>query len=122
MKNKILSFVKKNNWLPGVKHGWGNGYVVIPNGHPMHGKHYDEVPVGVHGGLTFSESVNSVIGNFTELTEEMKDGWVFGFDTAHYNDSMERWPKEAVEMETENLKSQFVELSPDFPVKTFKFS
>ena len=122
MKNKILSFIKENTWLPGMKHGWGNGYVVIPNGHPMHGKHYDEVPVGVHGGLTFSESVNSVIGNFTELTEEMKDGWVFGFDTAHYNDSMERWPKEAVEMETENLKSQFVELSPDFPVKTFKFS
>ena len=52
----------------------------------------------------------------------MKDGWVFGFDTAHYNDSMERWPKEAVEMETENLKSQFVELSPDFPVNRFKFS
>jgi len=122
MKNKILSFIKENTWLHGMRHGWGNGYVVIPNGHPMYGKHYDEVPVDVHGGLTFSESVNSVIGNFTELTEEMKDGWVFGFDTAHYNDSMERWPKEAVEMETENLKSQFVELSPDFPVKTFKFS
>jgi len=122
MKNKILSFIKENTWLPGMKHGWGNGYVVIFKGHPMYGKHYGEVPVDVHGGLTFSESVNSVIGNFPELTEEMKDGWVFGFDTAHYNDSMERWPKEAVERETENLKSQFVELSPDFPVKHFKFS
>jgi hypothetical protein len=122
MKNKILSFIKENTWLPGMKHGWGNGYVVIPNGHPMYGKHYGEVPVDVHGGLTFSESVNSVIGNFPELTEEMKDGWVFGFDTSHYNDSMERWPKEAVERETENLKSQFVELSPDFPVRPFEFS
>ena len=122
MKNKILSFIKENTWLPGMKHGWGNGYVVIFKGHPMYGKHYGEVPVDVHGGLTFSESVNSVIGNFPELTEEMKDGWVFGFDTAHYNDSMERWPKEAVERETENLKSQFVELSPDFPVRPFEFS
>jgi hypothetical protein len=122
MKNKILSFIKENTWLSGMKHGWGNGYVVIFKGHPMYGKHYDEVPVDVHGGLTFSESVNSVIGNFPELTEEMKDGWVFGFDTAHYNDSMERWPKEAVERETENLKSQFVELSPDFPVRPFEFS
>jgi len=122
MKNKILSFIKENTWLPGMKHGWGNGYVVIPNGHPMYGKHYGEVPVDVHGGLTFSESVNSVIGNFPELTEEMKDGWVFGFDTAHYSDDMERWPKEAVERETENLKSQFVELSPDFPVRPFEFS
>ena len=122
MKNKILSFIKENTWLSGMKHGWGNGYVVIFKGHPMYGKHYDEVPVDVHGGLTFSESVNSLIGDFPELTEEMKDGWVFGFDTAHYNDSMERWPKEAVERETENLKSQFVELSPDFPVYPFKFS
>jgi hypothetical protein len=122
MKNKILSFIKENTWLPGMKHGWGNGYVVIFKGHPMYGKHYDEVPVDVHGGLTFSESVNSLIGDFPELTEEMKDGWVFGFDTAHYNDSMERWPKEAVERETENLKSQFVELSPDFPVRPFEFS
>jgi hypothetical protein len=122
MKNKILSFIKENTWLSGMKHGWGNGYVVIFKGHPMYGKHYDEVPVDVHGGLTFSESVNSLIGDFPELTEEMKDGWVFGFDTAHYNDSMERWPKEAVERETENLKSQFVELSPDFPVRPFEFS
>jgi len=122
MKNKILSFIKENTWLPGMKHGWGNGYVVIFKGHPMYGKHYDEVPVDVHGGLTFSESVNSVIGDFPELTEEMKDGWVFGFDTAHYCDDMERWPKEAVERETENLKSQFVELSPDFPVRPFEFS
>ena len=122
MKNKILSFIKENTWLPGMKHGWGNGYVVIFKGHPMYGKHYDEVPVDIHGGLTFSESVNSLIGDFPELTEEMKDGWVFGFDTAHYSDDMERWPKEAVERETENLKSQFVELSPDFPVRPFEFS
>ena len=118
MKNKILSFIKENTWLHGMRHGWGNGYVVIPNGHPMYGKHYDEVPVDVHGGLTFSGCAN----DFPELTEEMKDGWVFGFDTAHYNDNMERWPKEAVERETENLKSQFVELSPDFPVRPFEFS
>jgi hypothetical protein len=84
----------------------------------MYGKGYDEVPADVHGGLTFSGSAN----DFPELTEEFEGGWVFGFDTAHYCDDMERWPKEAVERETENLKSQFVELSPDFPVKHFKFS
>ena len=118
MKNKILSFIKVNSWLPGMKHGWGNGYVVIFKGHTMYGKHYDEVPVDIHGGLTFSGCAN----DFPGATEEMKDGWVFGFDTAHYSDDMVRWPKEAVERETENLKSQFVELSPDFPVYPFKFS
>ena len=118
MKNKILSFIKENTWLPGIKHGWGNGYVVVFNNHPMYGKGYGEVPADVHGGLTFSGSAN----DFPELTEEFEGGWVFGFDTAHYCDDMERWPKEAVERETENLKSQFVELSPDFPIKHFKFS
>ena len=118
MKNKILSFIKENTLLPGMKHGWGNGYVVIFKGHTMYGKHYDEVPVDIHGGLTFSGCAN----DFPLATEEMKDGWVFGFDTSHYCDDMERWPKEAVERETENLKSQFVELSPDFPVRPFEFS
>lgn len=119
MKIKVLTFVRENNWLSGMNHGWGNGYVVIFKGHPMYGKHYmdDEVLVDVHGGLTFSGCAN----DFPGTTEEMKDGWVFGFDTAHYSDTMERWPKEAVERETENLKSQFIELSPDFPVRPFEF-
>jgi hypothetical protein len=125
MKNKIITLLRENTWLNGGNlfvshHGWGNGYVVIFKGHTMYGKHYDEVPVDVHGGLTFSKYANEI--NWPEITEEMKDGWVFGFDTAHYSDDMERWPKEAVERETENLKSQFVELSPDFPVYPFKFS
>ena len=125
MKNKIITLLRENTWLNGGNlfvshHGWGNGYVVIFKGHTMYGKHYDEVPVDVHGGLTFSKYANEI--NWPEITEEMKDGWVFGFDTAHYSDDMERCPKEAVERETENLKSQFVELSPDFPVYPFKFS
>ena len=106
MKIKVLTFVRENNWLSGMNHGWGNGYVVIFKGHPMYGKHYDEVEVDVHGGLTFSGCAN----DFPGTTEEMKDGWVFGFDTAHYSDDMERWPKEAVKRETENLKSQFIEM------------
>ena len=120
MKNKIITFVRENTWLNFREHGWGNGYAVVFKGHPAYGKDYLDIDVYVHGGLTYTDSVNS--SNWDGLTEEMKDGWVFGFDTAHYCDDMERWPKEAVERETENLKSQFVELSPDFPVRPFKFS
>lgn len=24
-------------------HGWGNGYVIIPEGHPVHGMGYDDI-------------------------------------------------------------------------------
>ena len=49
------------------------GYVGVPAGHPMYGKHYDEVEVDVHGGLTYSE---------------LDDGlWTFGYDCAHWDDA-----------------------------------
>jgi len=113
MKNKIITLLRENTWLNGgnlfvSRHGWGNGYVVIFKGHPMYGKNYDEVPIDIHGGLTFSKYANEI--DWPEITEEMKDGWVFGFDTAHYSDDMERWPKEGVKRETEHLKSQLVEM------------
>lgn len=85
--------------------GWGNGYVIIPKGHPLHGKHYDELNqiVDVHRGLTFSGSGASMSDLVDE--SEHKD-WVVGFDTAHYGDSLAEWPKDAVEAETERLKKQ----------------
>lgn len=53
------------------------GYAEIPEGHPAHGKGYDELPgewhERVHGGLTFSGRV---------------DGrWFAGFDCAHVGDA-----------------------------------
>lgn len=116
MKNKIITILRENTWLNGgnlfvSRHGWGNGYVVIFKGHPMYGKSYSEVPIDIHGGLTFSKHINEI--DWPEITEEMKGGWVFGFDTAHYSDDMERWPKEEVKRETEHLKSQLVKLLKD---------
>lgn len=34
-------------------YGAVNGYVQIPEGHPWHGKSYDDIDVDVHGGLTY---------------------------------------------------------------------
>jgi hypothetical protein len=47
------------------------GYVGVPSGHLLFGRHYDEVDahVEVHGGITFAEA---------------RDGlWQFGFDCGH---------------------------------------
>jgi hypothetical protein len=64
------------------------GYVEVPEGHPWHGRYYDEClarcgtqfcdhslesTVDVHGGVTFT-------GRFDD------DGpWLIGFDCAHYD-------------------------------------
>lgn len=88
--------------------GWGNGYVVIPKGNPLHGLHYDEINdmgVEINGGLTFSCSVDKL--SWKELLPEDKGGWVVGFDTAHSWDTLVMWPNEqSVMKEAENLKQQ----------------
>jgi hypothetical protein len=49
------------------------GYVGVPAGHPMFGKHYDDVEVAVHGGLTYSEEDEGL--------------WCFGYDCGHWDDA-----------------------------------
>jgi hypothetical protein len=110
----MKSFVLKNTWTP-VKfaQGWGNGYVVIPVAHPLHGVHYDMIDIDVHGGLTFSELVDDVlIENFAgKLSEEDKGCWVVGFDTAHAY-SNEEHTRAFVEAETNYLRCQLVNWGP----------
>lgn len=61
------------------------GYIAIPKGHPFYGKHYDEIDIEVHGGLTFSE--------FSDFFKDYEDGnapyWWIGFDFNHYGDDFE---------------------------------
>lgn len=110
----------KNTWLddsllPGgrkLPHGWGNGYVVVPKTHFAHGMSYyaleDLLPdLAVHGGLTYAASASHFKSTGHDLNSE---DWVFGFDTCHYMDSLERWPKEAVEKETDYLLGQLAVL------------
>ena len=104
--NSIRCFAKESTWLNGIETGWGNGYVVVPDGHPMHGADYDDVDVSVHGGLTFASSVGAVSG-WPEVLSEDGGGWIFGFDTAHPGDSRAKWPDEpSVLAEAEHLKNQ----------------
>jgi len=104
-KKKLLKFfVKENTWLSGVSHGWGNGYVVVPKGHKYHGVGYDNIPVDVHGGLTFAENASEI--DWPEIPRGCKSGWIVGFDTAHYNDSQNKWTQSMVIKETENLAKQ----------------
>lgn len=53
-----------------------NAYAHLPEGHPWRDKGYDDIPVEVHGGLTYGNN----------------DGWI-GFDTAH---AWDIWSDEAL--------------------------
>jgi hypothetical protein len=68
--------------------GYRCGYVRVPQGHPWHGKGYDDVRTAdddgwpdVHGGLTFAE-------HDTDCGKGGEDSaWWFGFDCAHFGDA-----------------------------------
>ena len=63
------------------------GYVGVGRDHPLYGKHYDDVQLEVHGGLTYSQACveGGVICHVPEPGRD-HDIWWFGFDTAHWND------------------------------------
>lgn len=54
------------------------GYVELPKGHRYYKKLYDNIPIKVHGGLTFS-------GDGMRYPDfiQQKDKWYIGFDCAH---------------------------------------
>lgn len=113
LRIKLRYFLREITWLNGMDHGWGNGYVLIPVGHPLHNMDYDKIPVDVHGGLTFGEIVTKEMVdrwntdmNDTCLTNDDIGAYLIGFDTAHLDDTQYNWPKEAVEQETQELVKQ----------------
>lgn len=107
----MKSIIIENTWLSRdlCKFGWGNGYVFIHNGHQLHGIDYNEIDVNIHGGLTFSKEVDlDMILNW-KLDKELLGTWCIGFDTAHYGDDLQKWPKEKVQKETDYLVKQILQ-------------
>ena len=100
-----------------MPHGWGNGYVVIPPGHPAYAIHYGDLNelISVHYGLTFAGHASNC-GMFS-LKEDEQDCWIVGFDTAHHGDTLEKWPKERVQIEADYLLSQLIDLKGTLPFK-----
>lgn len=61
---QLQFFTKESRVNAFMETGWGNGYLVIPNGHKLHGMGYDDIhdayDVSVNGGLTFAESTKGL--------------------------------------------------------------
>lgn len=110
-QNTIRTLIIENThlWRGVMDFGWGNGYVVIPIGHPLHGKNYNDIDgINIHGGLTFSEPVSELKTPVWKkcFSEDEKDAWVIGFDTAHGGDTLEYWTPQRVQEEANRLLEQ----------------
>lgn len=86
--------------------GTHNGYVIVNKDHIWSGLAYDVVDerVDVHGGLTYCGLLENTL-----VPENVDVPYVcFGFDTAHYADTADKWDMRAVEKETIKLVKQFI--------------
>ena len=108
----MKTVVIETTWLPRefMDFGWGNGYALVPKAHPLHGVNYSHIELDVHGGLTYSRLVDDEIVSLFGLEDADKGYWMLGFDTAHGGDTLEEWPKEAVQKETEKLHDILVDI------------
>lgn len=80
-----------------------NWYVVLPKWHKYYWLDYNEIPVDVHWWLTFWEYATNIYNLPIDINN---DDYVVWFDTAHWNDNLELWSRDAVLQETINLKNQ----------------
>jgi hypothetical protein len=95
----LKCFVMKVVFESGTFHRCG--YVTIPKNHVCHGLSYDDIPVDVHGGLTYG------IDN------------TFGFDTTHCGDKSSNeidskghfWTLDDVVKETNSMAEQFSKIT-----------
>lgn len=112
MKTHIMENKHLTRNLNGIMNdfGWGNGYVLLHQEHPWHGLHYDDIPVDIHGGLTFSTLVDKEMISRWGLQPEDEGMWMIGFDTCHLGDTLSKWTKEKVQKEAERLLKQCKDL------------
>ena len=82
--------------------GYANGYVALPEDHKWYSMHYDEIPVDIHCGLTYSDYLVSC----STLLHFRNDLWVVGFDTRHGGDNLDNWSRENCYNEVMELVKQ----------------
>lgn len=103
------------------KHGWGNGYVGIPKGHPWYGKDIHDIECQVHGGLTYASNDEPCNGSPYEMggNADAVDLWWIGFDTNHGFETKRTWGVRKVRAEVNSLLDQAIEASIVRPFDPF---
>lgn len=100
-KDTFQWFVLESNTSEyALERGWGNGYAVVDPNNKLHGLSESEVMgmgVSIESEIAYSGKMEYIKG---------KEHWVIGFDTAHFGDSIEKWPKSRVEFVAQELARQ----------------
>lgn len=93
-------------------------YIEIPKDNKLFKKHYDNIDLDVHGGLTYSDSVLFISEN-----EKAEGEWFIGWDYAHWNDyagfydemnfisqyyKLKKWTTEEIKQECENAIDELI--------------
>lgn len=121
MKNIVVKwFVVESVPFPeetGLNRGWGNGYIAVPQDSPFWGLDYGDESfwdIEIHGGFTFGSKMDykkfdkSVFWSSIIKKEDIEGWWVFGFDTAHCSDTLEKWPKIEVIKHTLKIRAEII--------------
>lgn len=125
-----ILFIAKSPLFGSFDCGEYNGYVAVPPTNKYWGKSDDDLyGISVHGGVTFSEPVVEKLPVENDLFKDLAteragvleravfldgvedvpdDYWIFGFDTAHCDDTAEKWTKEAVIEEVRNFSKELL--------------
>lgn len=66
-------------------------YVFIDKDNPLYKKHYDDIDIDVHGGLTFSDNYLINVLEYSdkykcETLQRINYDWIIGWDYNHYGD------------------------------------
>jgi len=77
--NERLNLAREESLGGIVAVEWWCGYVFIPKNHKYYSRGYDDIPVEVHGGLTFSD-------NFHIEKSKNYNKYAIGFDFNHVDD------------------------------------
>lgn len=104
---KVDTFIIENDWIDIQEKGWGNGYAILPKGHPCFGMGYDEIYTNYNIHCD-SELTFAAFPRFPEYNNE--DYWFVGFDTLHHGDTIQRWPKERVQAAADKLAFEFLQI------------
>lgn len=82
--------------------GWGNGYVILPPGHPLYGVEMTHIDLeDFDRPITFAHYVRDIC--WPEVRLEEKDGYVIGFDTMLNGDTSHNCTEKYVRRETQKL-------------------
>ncbi len=105
-KAGVETFTHKNQKCVIKKtESWWCGYVGIRKDHPYFGMEMDDIPVSVHGGLSYEDKINPATGK--------KDAgfYFYGFDTVHAGDTPKTTQnRDFCHAETKRLAEQFANL------------